>query len=81
MKLLGFFVLICLFLLLQHDLRVPLLVDGSRKPVISNDFPSPSHSAFPYSSGRLARTGYHSLVDGMNIYFILTFLVRCFHII
>ena len=35
-KLPGFLLLlICLFLLLWHDLRVPLLVGGSRKPVIS----------------------------------------------
>lgn len=35
-KLLGFLLLlVCLFLLLLHDLRVPLLAGGSRKPVIS----------------------------------------------
>ena len=35
-KLLAFLLLLaCLFLLLLHDLRVPLLASGRRKPVIS----------------------------------------------
>ena len=35
-KLLGFLLLlVCLFLLLLHDLRVPLLAGGSGKPIIS----------------------------------------------
>lgn len=35
-RLLGFLLLlVCLFLLLLHDLRVPLLAGGSRKPIIS----------------------------------------------
>ena len=31
----AFLLLLCLFLLLLHDLRVPLLAGGGRKPVIS----------------------------------------------